>query len=124
MLSIRDAAEHIGFKTMCVSISFLQLAEEAPLPSIVHWKQNHFVVVYEISKKGIVNVADPAFGLLEFSKEEFEMHGLVIRIMKITWELLFCLRLPQSFMNLKAKRATELRLHFYSNISQPTENLL
>jgi len=72
LLSISDAAEHIGFKTMGVSISFQQLAEEAPLPSIVHWKQNHFVVVYDITKKGVVHVADPAYGLLEFNKEEFE----------------------------------------------------
>ena len=45
MLGISDAAEYIGFRTSGVMISFEQLVEEAPLPCIVHWKQNHFVVV-------------------------------------------------------------------------------
>ncbi len=71
MLGISDAAEAIGFKTLGVKISFEQLEEEAPLPAIVHWKQNHFVVVYEITKKGMVHVADPAHGLVKYTKEEF-----------------------------------------------------
>ena len=75
MLGISDAAESIGFRTMGVRITFDQLMEEAPLPCIAHWKQNHFVVVYEIKKarKGniIVKVSDPARGLINFTKEEF-----------------------------------------------------
>ena len=48
LLGISEAAEKIGFRTMGVKISFEQLVKEAPLPCIVHWKQNHFVVVYDI----------------------------------------------------------------------------
>ena len=48
MLGISEAAEAIGFRTMGVKIPFEKLAAEAPLPCIVHWDQNHFVVVYEI----------------------------------------------------------------------------
>ena len=47
LLGISTAAESIGFRTIGVHISFEQLVE-APLPCIVHWKQNHFVVVYKI----------------------------------------------------------------------------
>ena len=47
MLGISTAAESIGFRSIGVHISFQQLAE-APMPCIVHWKQNHFVVVYDI----------------------------------------------------------------------------
>ncbi|MBN2728143.1 MAG: peptidase domain-containing ABC transporter, partial [Bacteroidales bacterium] len=54
-----------------VKITFEQLKEEAPLPAIVHWKQNHFVVVYAVSDK-VVSVADPAMGLIKFTREEFE----------------------------------------------------
>ncbi|MGB1039482.1 MAG: peptidase domain-containing ABC transporter, partial [Flavobacteriales bacterium] len=68
--NIADAAEKIGFKTIGVKIDFNKLEEEAPLPVIVHWKQNHFVVVYKI-KKGKVFVADPGHGLLEYTIEEF-----------------------------------------------------
>lgn len=74
LLSISDAAEKIGFRTMGVRIGFEKLAEEAPLPCIVHWKQNHFVVVYKISQKHnktIVCVADPGHGLIKYTKKEF-----------------------------------------------------
>ena len=74
MLGISDAAEAIGFRSMGVRITFEQLLTEAPLPCIAHWKQNHFVVVYKISqKKGktSVHVADPARGLITFTKDEF-----------------------------------------------------
>lgn len=76
MLGISEAAENIGFRTTGVKVSFEELSE-APLPCIVHWNQNHFVVVYDIKKgKGvkkeeIVYVADPAAGKLKYTKEEF-----------------------------------------------------
>jgi len=74
MLGISDAAEAIGFRSMGVRITFEQLVKEAPLPCIAHWTQNHFVVVYKIkqTKKGVfVHVADPARGIIKFTKEEF-----------------------------------------------------
>jgi len=74
LLGTSRAAESIGFRSMGVKISFEQLAAEAPLPAIVHWNQNHFVVVYKISgKKGkeMVHVSDPAGGLITFTREEF-----------------------------------------------------
>jgi len=52
MLGISDAAEKLGFKTICARLNFEKLAEDVPLPCIVHWKQNHFVVVYDIKVKG------------------------------------------------------------------------
>jgi ATP-binding cassette subfamily B protein len=55
MLGISDAAESIGFRTVGVKMSFEKLASDAPLPCIVHWKQNHFVVVYEITEKSSWN---------------------------------------------------------------------
>ncbi len=70
MLGTSDAAESIGMRTMGVRISFDQLAEEVQLPCIAHWKQNHFIVVYEV-KKDTVYVADPAHGLVRYTKAEF-----------------------------------------------------
>ena len=76
MLGISDAAEYIGFRTSGVMISFDQLVNEALLPCIVHWKQNHFVVVYKISqnrKRGHhIYVADPALGLVTYDEIEFK----------------------------------------------------
>lgn len=70
MLGISMAAENIGFKTLGVHINFNQLKDEVPMPCIVHWKQNHFVVVYRI-KRGKVYVADPAHGLIKYDIKEF-----------------------------------------------------
>lgn len=73
--NIADAAENIGFRTLGVKIDFKKLEEDAPLPCIVHWNQNHFVVIYKI-KKGTVYVADPAHGLLKYSVKEFISHWI------------------------------------------------
>lgn len=51
MLGIGDAAESIGFRTSGIRISLKQLLEDVPLPCILHWNQNHFVVCYKIRKK-------------------------------------------------------------------------
>ena len=75
MLGISDAAEYIGFRTSGVMISFEQLVEEAPLPCIVHWNQNHFVTVYDVkrNKKGYrIRVADPALGSVTYHEAEFK----------------------------------------------------
>ena len=77
--NIASAAEKIGFRTLGVKIDFDKLSEDAPLPCIVHWNQEHFVVVYKIHtpkslfKRGTTKifVADPAHGLLEYNKPDF-----------------------------------------------------
>jgi ATP-binding cassette subfamily B protein len=70
MLGISDAVEAIGFKTIGAKISYDTLVEEATLPCIAHWRQNHFVVIYKI-KKDKVYVADPGHGLVRYTKKEF-----------------------------------------------------
>ena len=70
MMGISEAAEAIGFRTMGVSITAEKLFSSAPLPLIAHWKQNHFVVVYRVTRDKVF-VADPAYGLVRYSKEEF-----------------------------------------------------
>jgi len=76
MLGISDAAEYIGFRTSGVMISFEQLVKDTPLPCIVHWKQNHFVVVYNIKKDKkagyLIYVADPALGLVTYDEADFK----------------------------------------------------
>ncbi|MBL7993659.1 MAG: peptidase domain-containing ABC transporter [Candidatus Kapabacteria bacterium] len=71
LLGISDAAEAIGFKTLSVQIPFDRL-DEMPLPCIAHWNQRHFIVIYDIDKKGNIHVADPAHGLTVFTPEEFK----------------------------------------------------
>jgi ATP-binding cassette, subfamily B, bacterial len=86
LLGISEAAEELGFRTLSVKIGYNQLLEEAPLPAILHWDQNHFVVMAprnglgsmfsKNSAKGKVLIADPAKGVLEYTREEFLQHWL------------------------------------------------
>ncbi|MBZ4036053.1 peptidase domain-containing ABC transporter, partial [Flavobacterium sp. 17A] len=69
LLFLSDAAEKIGFSTLGVKLSVTRI-EEAPLPCILHWNNDHYVVLYKI-KKGKYYISDPAFGLLQYNKEEF-----------------------------------------------------
>ena len=75
LLQISKVAERIGFKTIGGLLNFSSLTSRQILPCIVHWNQNHFVVVYKIKKrfKGhyTIYVADPAKGLITYDKEEF-----------------------------------------------------
>ncbi|PWK18067.1 ATP-binding cassette subfamily B protein [Arcicella aurantiaca] len=50
LTGISEAAEKIGFRTLKVKLSIRQILEEAPLPAILHWNQEHFVVLYDIHK--------------------------------------------------------------------------
>lgn len=69
-LGLSEAADSAGFRTIGVRIPFEKLYENVPLPCIVHWRQNHFVVVYKITKRKVY-VADPAAGLITWSHSEF-----------------------------------------------------
>ncbi|MCH8955782.1 peptidase domain-containing ABC transporter [candidate division KSB1 bacterium] len=70
LLGISDAAENIGLRSLSVRIPYEKLEDEVPLPCIAHWNQQHFIVIHKIKKDGI-HVADPAHGLLRYSKKEF-----------------------------------------------------
>jgi ATP-binding cassette, subfamily B, bacterial len=69
-LGMSDAAESIGMRSVGARVSYQQLSEQVPLPAIVHWKEEHFIVVYAV-KKGKVFVADPAYGLITYKQAEF-----------------------------------------------------
>ena len=69
LLSLSEAAELIGFRTLGVKIS-LEKLNEAPLPCILHWNSNHYVVHYK-TKKDKIFISDPSYGLLVYTKKEF-----------------------------------------------------
>lgn len=69
-LGLSEAADSAGFRTMGLKIPFEVLQEKITMPCIVHWRQKHFVVVYRI-KKGKIHVADPATGLVTYTRDEF-----------------------------------------------------
>ncbi|MBK1896137.1 peptidase domain-containing ABC transporter [Chryseobacterium paridis] len=71
LLSLSDAAEDLGFRSLGVQVSFESLVKEIQLPCIVHWNKNHFVVVYKIDKNNIVYISDPSYGLINYNRDEF-----------------------------------------------------
>ncbi len=73
---ISEAAVKIGFRTLGAKLTFEQLDEEATLPCILHWNQNHFVVLppqnYNSKKNNdTILIIDPDVGLMKISKETF-----------------------------------------------------
>ncbi|MEB8346885.1 peptidase domain-containing ABC transporter [Flavobacteriaceae bacterium KMM 6898] len=69
LLGLSNAAEKIGFRTIGVKISLLQL-DDVELPCILFWSKNHFIVLYKIQNNHYY-VSDPAHGLIKYNKDEF-----------------------------------------------------
>lgn len=80
LLGISEAADKIGFKTISAKLKTEDLDNEL-LPCILHWNQNHFVVLYKITKniftgKLIYKIADPGHGFISLSEEKFKKSWL------------------------------------------------
>ena len=69
LLGIKDAAEIVGFSTTCCQLS-LNALKRISFPCILHWNQNHFVVLYKY-KQGKFYIADPGIGKIKYLEKEF-----------------------------------------------------
>lgn len=70
LLGIHNAAESFGFRTQGVQLNYQQLTKDAPLPCVLHWGQNHFVVLSK-AKSNKLTIADPGDGIIKLTKEAF-----------------------------------------------------
>lgn len=73
LLGISNALENLGFKTVAGKVVLDDLAERALLPCILHWRQEHFIVLYKVKRKRgrrIFYIADPAKGFLELEDKD------------------------------------------------------
>lgn len=77
MLGISEAAEKLGLTSQCGKISLDDLSREF-LPCILHWNQNHFVVLYKIKSGKFFYIADPGKGLIKYTKEQLISHWATI----------------------------------------------
>jgi HlyB family type I secretion system ABC transporter len=68
--AICRAATELGLAARALKMSLRNLSL-MPLPAIVHWESNHWMVLYDIAST-YVKVADPALGLRKIPREEFE----------------------------------------------------
>lgn len=55
------AGEQLGFNSLSAELPFDVLAAKAPLPCILHWDRQHFVVLYRVASNKLY-IADPALG--------------------------------------------------------------
>lgn len=78
LLGLSEAAEKIGFKTLSAKLTYEQLTEQIPLPCILHWNQEHYVVMYAVEKKSLFRpveklvIADPGHTLVRVERDVFE----------------------------------------------------
>jgi ATP-binding cassette subfamily B protein len=82
LLGISEAAEAIGFRTQAIKLNYQLLIQNAKLPAILHWNQNHFIVLYKMKTRSFFRhndklyIADPAKGLVNFAAQEFKSHWI------------------------------------------------
>lgn len=75
LLAINETMGSLGFHTVCARAAVETLGK-VPLPCILHWNQNHFVVLYEVRKGTKFHIADPGKGLITYNREEFVSHWI------------------------------------------------
>lgn len=68
---LQQGGEQLGFNTRPVkaSLDLLNRLNEAPLPAIIHWKGNHWVVLYGQQGKRYI-IVDPAVGVRRLTSQE------------------------------------------------------
>ena len=73
LLGLKRGAEILGFNANPVKTSpeILDKINEAPLPAIIHWQGNHWVILYGKKGKKFL-IADPAVGMRYLSKEDIK----------------------------------------------------
>lgn len=90
LLGVSEAAEKIGFRTLGIKLDIQQL-KQVELPCLLHWRQNHFVILFKI-RKGVFYVADPAVGIISLTEDQFrrnwfsnkELHNGISLLMSTT----------------------------------------
>jgi ATP-binding cassette subfamily B protein len=81
LLSICDAAKALEIEVSSGKTSIERLRHIAS-PCIIHWNQNHFVVLYRVKmwgKRIYYYVADPGKGRMKYTEAEFKSHWVSTR---------------------------------------------
>lgn len=83
---IKEACSSIGIETESYLLSYEELVmlDDDCFPCILHWEQNHFVVLHKkiihskflFQKKNKWGIADPAHGYIKLSEERFKQSWL------------------------------------------------
>ena len=71
MLDLSCAAESVGLRTLSITCTMEELLNRVPFPAIIHWNNDHYIVVYKVSKT-MVYASDPAKGHVSYTIGEFD----------------------------------------------------
>ncbi len=141
LLGLSKAAENIGFRSLGIKTNISRLTQ-APLPCIVHWKQKHFVVVYDIhiSKRdskllerekikaenirGYVKVADPANGKIKYTIKEFLSGWISDRKEGKDEGIALLLEVTPDFYNLEGEKLNKTKFSFILKYLLPYKKLI
>lgn len=82
LMNLYEAGRVLGFETEAYNLATTELEKNCPLPCIVHWNQEHFVVLYDIKvQPSLIGndrvrfyVANPAYGKITLNKENFSKY--------------------------------------------------
>ena len=101
--SLIDLADRLNFSSRALRVELSALGK-IKLPAIVHWDLNHFVVLREVTRTGVV-VHDPGLGVRSLSIEEASKHltGVVLEIVPASHFQPVTARAPISLSSLWSK---------------------
>ena len=108
LLGISEAANKLGLHTVCGRLSINQLSQ-VERPCILHWNQNHFVVLYKVKNGKKYYIADPGKGLITYSLEEFRNHWVSTTLGGDEKGIAMLLEPTAEFGKLKEDNTTEKR---------------
>lgn len=124
LLGISDAAEYIGFRTVCGRLSLEKLISQRPFPCILHWNQEHFVVLYDVKTKRngkhIFYIADPGKNLLTIDEDTFKNAWMSTRTYGEEKGILMALQpTPAFYEKQDEKKKMEKPIRFLFGYVQP-----
>lgn len=74
LLDINSCLKQMGFETALLKLTDEEI-QKMPLPAVLYWKQEHYVVLYKVSHKEgnyFFHIADPAFGKIKIPEPLFQ----------------------------------------------------
>lgn len=114
LLGITEASKNIGFETISAKLGLDVLnREKEAFPCILHWNQNHFIVLRKITKnffsgKEQYHISDPAYGQVKLNEEKFKSHWIADRNKGIA----VFLEPTEKFYEIKPRKEEEINFKF------------
>jgi ATP-binding cassette subfamily B protein len=86
LLNLKNAFTKLHFETFVAQTTIEELITICPTPCILHWKNEHFVVLYKVKcrkslftrnqRKFVFHIADPSHGFVKLDEQSFKSYWL------------------------------------------------